>query len=714
MTVVLRSLRFLIVVFASAGAIFACASPQAVNPSPYPSAPTQTFTPTIILTNTPTATPTPVLPVLEGTPVPQTVEKISVNSTGGLTQLARWGRGSFINAIYSPDGNNVAVSTTIGIYILDAKTLEEQYFLATSGAAGHAQYFPDGKRIAIAYRDVVEIISSSDGYSLAKFIHPANDISDGAFQDVAVIAMALSANGEFAAAAYSDSTFALWRVSNGELVSDLTVLEEKVGRELKSKERLSMFRDVLIGLALSPDGKALYVGLSMLKIIEFDVVENRVLRVFPTRYSVGEFVKMALSADGSVLMASGYTYQSSFTILWNTESGLLRREIKEGALAISPDGQFISAVVLRPPSNNYSIEIWETKGNTPPNVITEISETELLHPIRLRFSPEGAYILLFDLKNIRLLNVVDGKLVRLTQVNFPDIYYASLSPKGDRVAVIDAYAHSKGMRIINIEDGSSFYALKNIKSIQRAKYTPDGESLFVASWDTLYLFSPNVVDPLYNSTNGEDDVWVNLGRYERPLDITVSKNFGFIAIRSGAFVGYEDILAYSLYDQEYFYMDLLPFADPFSSDWTTLEFSPDENYLAVGAGKLQLIRTKDWEKVGEVAATHGTFSRSGAHLAYGQTDRSIRISTVPELAPVLTTAQLPDITMSLAYSPSGTILATGSNDGTLRLWNAADGTLLKEIEAHNGMIVSMEFLPDGKSLLTFGLDSTIRLWGIMP
>ena len=61
----------------------------------------------------PTTTPIP-LPVLAGTTIPQPEAVISSENVAGVVQLARWGKGTVEQIAYSPDGNLLALASSLG------------------------------------------------------------------------------------------------------------------------------------------------------------------------------------------------------------------------------------------------------------------------------------------------------------------------------------------------------------------------------------------------------------------------------------------------------------------------------------------------------------------------------------------------------------------------------------------------------------------------
>jgi WD40 repeat protein len=107
--------------------------------------------------NTPTPLPTPIPPrALAGTPHPQPAQPIKPGNASRVTQLARWGKGTARTTAFSPDGQTLAVASSLGIYLHDAATLTEVRFIPTIAPVAHIAFSPNGRTIAFAlFSDIV-------------------------------------------------------------------------------------------------------------------------------------------------------------------------------------------------------------------------------------------------------------------------------------------------------------------------------------------------------------------------------------------------------------------------------------------------------------------------------------------------------------------------------------------------------------------------------
>jgi WD40 repeat protein len=94
----------------------------------------------------PTATPTQV-------PLPLPNVSISAGSASQITELVRWGKGTINELAYSPNGQMLAVASSLGIYIYAAETLSIVHFIETDAWTSDVAFSPDGAILASGLRD---------------------------------------------------------------------------------------------------------------------------------------------------------------------------------------------------------------------------------------------------------------------------------------------------------------------------------------------------------------------------------------------------------------------------------------------------------------------------------------------------------------------------------------------------------------------------------
>jgi WD40 repeat protein/tRNA A-37 threonylcarbamoyl transferase component Bud32 len=106
-----------------------------------------TEVPTLAASITPS--PTPLRANSSSTPkVSSNLPKISVENVKSLKETSRLGRGSAEQAIWSPDGQTIAVASSTGIYFYDANSLAQVNFLNTASWIKQIQFGAQGQTIA--------------------------------------------------------------------------------------------------------------------------------------------------------------------------------------------------------------------------------------------------------------------------------------------------------------------------------------------------------------------------------------------------------------------------------------------------------------------------------------------------------------------------------------------------------------------------------------
>jgi len=67
--------------------------------------------------------------------------------------LARWGKGTVEEVVYSPDGRLLAVASSVGIVLYDAEGLAEVRFIEGDAPVRSVAFSPDGGTLASGSRD---------------------------------------------------------------------------------------------------------------------------------------------------------------------------------------------------------------------------------------------------------------------------------------------------------------------------------------------------------------------------------------------------------------------------------------------------------------------------------------------------------------------------------------------------------------------------------
>ncbi len=112
----------------------------------------------------------------------------------------------------------------------------------------------------------------------------------------------------------------------------------------------------------------------------------------------------------------------------------------------------------------------------------------------------------------------------------------------------------------------------------------------------------------------------------------------------------------------------------------------------------------------ETWVTALAFHPSGALLATGYDDGTVRVWDLSKLETIRTFSNLGGGVSSLAFDPTGATLAVASEDRVVRLWDLTTSGMVLSLLGHTDRIPALAWHPDGRRLLSAGWDTTARVW----
>ncbi|MBE9067998.1 hypothetical protein IQ260_15210 [Leptolyngbya cf. ectocarpi LEGE 11479] len=107
-------------------------------------------------------------------------------------------------------------------------------------------------------------------------------------------------------------------------------------------------------------------------------------------------------------------------------------------------------------------------------------------------------------------------------------------------------------------------------------------------------------------------------------------------------------------------------------------------------------------------------SPDGQWIASGSHDKTIRLLSLEgqeygQFSPLL---GHDDWIRCVTFNPKGSMLASGGYDQRIILWETKSWRPIRTLKGHNGAVISIAFSPNGKTLATCSEDATIRLWNV--
>ena len=320
--------------------------------------------------------------------------------------LARLGKGSIGRGdravAYSPDGVRLAVATSLGIWLYDARTGAEVALLQ-----GHTHWVtsvsfsPDGQTVASGSGDrTVRLWDVSSGQSIAVL----EGHTDG------VHSVSFSPDGQTVASSGRDATVRLWDVSSGQPIAALEGHTHWVS-----------------SVSFSPDGQTVASGSGDRTVWLWDVSSGQSIAVL--RGHTDRVHSVSFSPDGQTV-ASG---SGDRTVrLWDVSSGQPIAALEghtDGVLSVSfsPDGQTVASSSR----DDMTVWLWDVSSGQPIAVL----EGHTDGVISVSFSPDGQTVASGSVdRTVWLWDVSSGQPIAVLEGHTDGVISVSFSPDGQTVA----------------------------------------------------------------------------------------------------------------------------------------------------------------------------------------------------------------------------------------------------------------------------------------
>ena len=390
---------------------------------------------------------------------------------------------------FSPDGQQFAVASRVGIWLYDAVTARELALFPTESIAKSVWFSPDGATLMSKESKAISQWNVETGEKIARW---ENENLIEAFSPDGKIAASIYNINRLNTTKEEAKTIKLWNMETGEKINTLeghTIQVYNVvfspdgqllasyavpinprvdariklwhvatGREINTLENVgrATSKDKPYPMAFSPDGRTLAAGNTL-----WDIDTGKNLHTLRTNVTA-----LAFSSDGKTL-ATAY----NMIHLWNVDTseniGILEGHLtwNINSLSFSPDG----STILSASSADGIVKLWDIKTQ----MFLDLGHVKYTSSF---FSPDSTILVTESNEGIYLWDVETGENIAVFKARSPSAWF---SQDGSMLTITSNVVH--GIKVLwDVETQTQITASEIVSSVSRPsdeKWIPPGKDV---------------------------------------------------------------------------------------------------------------------------------------------------------------------------------------------------------------------------------------------
>lgn len=583
--------------------------------------------------------------------------------------IARCGNGRLGHVQYSPDGTQLAVASSIGIWIYDTTTWQSIHLLTKNDVGTLTFDYHPKKNALVSYENdgTINLWNTVEG-KLTRELTNSRRIESIVF----------NTNGD--------------TIATGGFNRIVVLLDAETGREKQTFQKPQGDASNINGIAFNPNGFMIAVAEESGKIALWDTVTGEHIQDLQGNNS--EVRSISFNNDGSILTSCSAS--DNAVRLWEMDSMQQTQTLKsEGyvggfnQIVFSADNGLLAAACL-----DGTIQLWDVNTYHHIKALTEYRCGQ-----SVAFSPDLRTLASSNFNDtVCIWNIFTGEATHIIKSFYGKFNCFAVSPD---TKTITCQGENRFIYQFDATTGTLQKIIRrpSFRSVDDIAYSPDGKTFAGADYDAITLFDANTGDEINRLEGHQEQESVNCVAFSPDGNTIVSGGVDKTVRLWNANTG-----------------ELKQTLNGHNKTVSSVAYSPDGSTIA-SAGVDMIVHLWD-ANTGEKKTSirkHGmqisdlAFSPDSKTIASAAYSPNIYLWDVATGKRHLFLRKNPSQISSVAFSPDGKLLAIGSTTKGIFIYDVDTKKVIHNFIVNNRWVERVAFASDGNTLVSL-VDEAVYLW----